>query len=271
MRYTPVPAASAAATIAVTDFDTDPTHSCLGCDCRGGDCPGQSSGSRGDRDSQPGRRGLHGVGGDDDDQSAGADGDAAFGKQFPQTFDGAIDAFLRGLVTDAESLRHFVRGFLFEVAEQESIAVRLAQFTESVVELRSDLFPVVVGRGGEQIIHDGSLLFADPAADVGADGLRRDVLRGAMQPAGQHRAVGELTRVFRESDEDTLRHVLGEVRITHHAQRGRIDEIDVAPHEFREGGLGPPFGVLSQKLLVVQTVHSPKSSRRGGNRTSCYS
>ena len=45
----------------------------------------------------------------DDDQSACSDGDAVFGEEFAETFDGASDAFLRRLVGDAEGLRHLAR------------------------------------------------------------------------------------------------------------------------------------------------------------------
>jgi hypothetical protein len=43
----------------------------------------------GDRDGQSDRRGLDGVGGDGDHQPACANGDAAFGKELAQAFDGA--------------------------------------------------------------------------------------------------------------------------------------------------------------------------------------
>ena len=39
------------------------------------------------------------------------------------------------------------------------------------------------------------------------------------------------------------------------------------PDQFGKRGLGPAFGVIAQKLLVGQPVHSWKSSRRCSNRT----
>jgi hypothetical protein len=41
----------------------------------------------------------------------------------------------------------------------------------------------------------------------------------------------------------------------------------VPPHQFGKRSLRPAFGVLAQKLLVGQPVHSWKSSRRCPNRT----
>jgi hypothetical protein len=54
---------------------------------------------------RPGGRRLHGVGRDDRDESAWANRDAAFDEEFTQAFDGAANAFLRGIVTDAEGCR----------------------------------------------------------------------------------------------------------------------------------------------------------------------
>jgi len=59
----------------------------------------------------------------------------------------------------------------------------------------------------------GSLLFAGATAHICADGLRGDVLRAAMQPTGQHRAIHELSGAFREGDEHPLGYVFSEVRI----------------------------------------------------------
>ena len=66
------------------------------------------------------------------------------------------------------------------------------------------------------------------------------------------------------------RHIFGQVRVAHHAQRSRIDEVNVPPRQFGKRGLRPAFGVLAQELLVGQLVHSWKSSRapKTGQATS---
>jgi hypothetical protein len=68
-----------------------------------------------------------------------------------------------------------------------------------------------LGFGGEQFVHGSGLLFSMAAAHVGPDGLRGNVLCGAMQPAGKHRAVSELPGIFCEGDEYALGHILGEM------------------------------------------------------------
>ena len=68
--------------------------------------------------------------------------------------------------------------------------------------------------------------------------------------------AGELPGILRECDEDSLRHVLGLMRIGHHPPRGGINEINVAAHEFGEGRFGAVAGVIAQQLLVGLSVHS---------------
>ena len=70
--------------------------------CGCGHAGSDEGGGGGNRDGQAGGRGLHGVGGDGNDQSARADDDAAFGKELAQAFYGAADAFLRGVFRRAE-------------------------------------------------------------------------------------------------------------------------------------------------------------------------
>lgn len=85
-------------------------------------------------------------------------------------------------------------------------------------------------------------------AHIGADGLRGDVLRRAIQPTGQHRAIHELAGVFRKGDEHALGYVFREMRIANHAQRGGMDEIHIAAHQLGERRFGAVFSVGEQQL-----------------------
>ena len=133
--------------------------------------------------------------------------------------------------------------------------------------MRGDVFPDGVGFGGKQFVHGGGLLFAGATAHIGADGVGREVLRRAMQPAGQDGTVRELPGILRQGHERALRHVLGQVRVANHAQRGGIDEVNVPAHQFGKRRFGAALGVIAQELLVGQTVHSLNSTRRRSNRT----
>jgi hypothetical protein len=93
-------------------------------------------------------------------------------------------------------------------------------------------------------------MFAGATAHIRADGVGREVLRCAMQPAGQEGAVRKLLNVPQQHYERRVRHVLGEVRIANHPQRGGINRVNVPPHEFGECPLRPASGVIAQKLLI---------------------
>ena len=59
-----------------------------------------------------------------------------------------------------------------------------------------------------------------------------------MQPSSQHRAFGELRGVLASAREGGLGHVLGEMRVAHHAARGGMDEVNVSADQFGERGVG---------------------------------
>ncbi|MEK7675698.1 MAG: hypothetical protein AAB676_07685 [Verrucomicrobiota bacterium] len=77
-----------------------------------------------------------------------------------------------------------------------------------------------------------------------------------MQPAGQDGTIRELPRILRQGHKHPLRHVFGQMRVVNHPQGGGIDEINMPPHQFGKRRLRPEPGVIAQKLLVGQTVHS---------------
>ena len=66
---------------------------------------------------------MHSIRRNQNDQSGCTDGDSAFGKFFPELFDGAGHALLRGFGADTEQVCHFPRGFLFEIAEQDGVSI----------------------------------------------------------------------------------------------------------------------------------------------------
>jgi len=205
---------------------------------------------------QSNRRGLHGVGREDDDESTCADGDATLGEEFAQPLDGTVHAFLRGLVADVESLRYLTGGLAFKVAEQQHIAILIAQLAERGVKMRGDVFPAGVGFGGKQFVHDNSLLFARLPADIGADGIGCEILCRAVQPAGQDWVMGELPGVLRQRHKHALSYVLRQMRIANHPQSGGIDEVNVTAHQLGKRQFRMACGINLQELLVGLRVHS---------------
>ena len=60
---------------------------------------------------------MDGIGGDNDDKPARADGHTVFGEECAHALDGSVDAFSsRGFVR-AEYFANFAQRFVFEVAE----------------------------------------------------------------------------------------------------------------------------------------------------------
>ena len=132
---------------------------------------------------------------------------------------------------------------------------------DRVVEERSDVFPVGLRFGGIEL-HRSGLLFASAAADFGADNLGREVLRGAMKPTGEDWTFNKLAGLARQRDEDGLCDILGVMAVHDHADRHRIDEINVAADDLGERRLCIAFDVFSQKFTVSPAVHSSIITRR---------
>ena len=101
--------------------------------------------------------------------------------------------------------------------------------------------------------------------DLGVDGLGREVLGGAMQPAGDHRAVFQGIRLPGERDEDTLGDVLSQVPVHDHAHGRRMHRVQVAADDLAERLLGIRPGVFREKLLVRAVVHRAWLPGDGGN------
>src|ERR1043165_1139671 len=133
--------------------------------------------------------------------------------------------------------------------------------------MRGDVFPDVAGFGGKQFFHGDGVLFSRAAALNRADGLSSNVLRSAMQPAGQDGTIDELSGALCQRHEHTLGHILRQMRVADHAPGGGIDQIHVAAHQFVESSFRPAFSVSTQQLSVALIVHSSYVSRRRENRT----
>lgn len=234
-------------------------------ECGGGRGGGGEPGGGGDGGGEGGWGGLDGVGGDESGDAGSGDGDAASGEAVAEVFDGAADALLGGLGADAELGGHVAGGLLFEVAEEDSVAFGGVEFGEDGIEVWLDFLPGGVCVGRE--LHGGGLLFAGPAADLGADDLGGDIAGGAMEPAGEDGMVRQGGGVLGEGDEDGLGGILGEVGVADDPERDGVGEVDVSPDEFAEGGLGVVLGVGPEQLWIGQRLHSSQGSRRWKNRT----
>ena len=72
-----------------------------------------------------------------------------------------------------------------------------------------------------------------------------------MQPARQGRMPGELRRLSGQRHKYHLGDVFGGLSAAHQTQRGRINEINVSPHDFGKGAFRTPAGIFTQQLLIA--------------------
>jgi hypothetical protein len=112
------------------------------------------------------------------------------------------------------------------------------------------------------------LLFARATAPFRAHDFRCSMLRSSVQPAREHGMPRKRCGFPRESREYNLRHVLRAVCITGHlSQRGRVDQVDVSPHELGKRGLGLFFSVTTKEFGVGGHGSSSHNPRPIPNRT----
>ena len=119
-------------------------------------------------------------------QRGGRHGEPAFHEDAPQPFQGAGNAFLGRLFTEAEPFADLAGRLALEIAQEKGVAVGFVEAAEGVIEVRGDLFPDGFGGGS---MHGGRFVFPGAAADFRPDRLGREVLGDAVQPTGEHRAV----------------------------------------------------------------------------------
>jgi hypothetical protein len=97
----------------------------------------------------------------------------------------------------------------------------------------------------------GGALVSQPSTLFSTQGSRPDIA-AAVQPRGQDGVSGEGGRFPCHIREDHLGYFLGTVVVSVHLpKRSRIDEIDMAPDQFRERGLGTVCGVAAEKFCVI--------------------
>jgi hypothetical protein len=178
-----------------------------------------------------------------------------------QLFQRAIDPFSGGLFGAAKRLADGAKVALLEKAGEDGGAILSAQLVDGIVEKWSDRRKIGVGLliyG----IHFNSVLFAQLAAALRTQGFTGDKTRVPVQPAAQHHIWRERPGQPRQVKEHGLSDVFGQMRVTiDQPQRGRIDQVNVALHQFAECLFGPVLDVLVQQLLRFQHFSLLKTHR----------
>src|ERR1022692_4914641 len=81
-------------------------------------------------------------------------------------------------------------------------------------------------------------------------------MRRGVEPTDQPRVLGERSGFTRQLRENGLCHILGTMSIAIGlAQRGTIDEIEVAPFQFNERFLRTICGIATEQFGVICLIH----------------
>jgi hypothetical protein len=225
--------------------------------CSGRDCDGQS-----------GWRGLDGVGGDDDDKRARADGHTMFGEECAHALNGSADALSGGVLGRAERFANFAKRFVLEVAEQDGRAFGLIKRVHGFVEGRFDVCPVVVG--GVHSVELGGNLFAKLAAGFATDDINGSASSDLIQPRGEDGIRREVVCLADEIGEGGLGDLFRELWRTDLAKRGGKNKIEMPPDDFGKGILGVLPGVSPEQLQVsISHLISISSRSKKPDKKEC--
>src|SRR5262249_33575187 len=145
-------------------FQVDPVHS-GGCRSSGGGF--FWSNSRAPKGQGPAYLGSpHTVCGKDRDESSLSNCHSPLCETLAPPVNGAADSFLSGVIAHAQRLAHSPKIELLEVAEQQGLALLIAQLRHRFVERRTNAFPVLADfRVDYQLFH-GLPFLRDAAAIV---------------------------------------------------------------------------------------------------------
>ena len=167
----------------------------------------------------------------------------------------AGEALLGGVFGDGEGGGDVADGFVFEIAEEEGVAVAGGEGVDGGVEVGSEVVPggrvgrVGGGCGGGH--GGGGLAFVAAAAGLGADGVGGGVAGGVVEPTGEEDGRLEAGGALGEEEEDGLGGVVGEVAVAAGlAEAGVVDEVGVAVDELGEGVVVVVAGVGGEELGV---------------------
>jgi hypothetical protein len=198
---------------------------------------------------------LNGVRGDDDDEPAGPDRDAAFGEEFTQLFNCSADPFSGGVLACAERSANFPQRFAFKIAQQDGRLVGGVERVHGFIEKRFNMRPVgISGIHGLEFAGD---TFADLPARFAANNIDGRAANNLIQPGRKNRVRRQTICLTGEVDEHGLGYFLRQLWRTDLAERGGKDEIEVATDNFGEGIFRIVPGV-SRKQLQIGVAHVHK-------------
>lgn len=211
---------------------------------------------------------MNGVGRERRTEERNRHNDAAAREIITHSLQRAVNAFLRRVIAQAERFAHFAQTFSGEEPEQHGILIGLPELAHCFLKQRRDFLPgafTIAIEFGE--LH--SEVFPFTATPVTAARRLCGELSGAIKPTREYGSLSQRTGLARETDEDQLRDIFGQLALSQEPQRRRVHEVDVTLNELGESPLGPVLGVFAQKLNIFHNF-LPIIAARNGNPTRIF-
>src|SRR5438309_2452810 len=157
--------------------------------------------------------GLNSLRGQQRSQTCRGCSEAARGQDSPQTVECARHALLCCFGRQAEPFANLLCRPPLEITPKDHVAFVGAQLGQRLVQAGREMLPESFRIVGVEMVHGGCLLFASSSAFLASDGVDRKVACCLMEPTRERETLLQLYRMLRQSEEHTLRHILGQVRV----------------------------------------------------------
>ena len=222
-------------------------------------CSGHLRKRGGGNGSRPAGRGkLDGVSRERGGKRDGRGGDSAAEEMATEFFDGARDAFLSGVLADAEGATDGAEILVIVKAEDDGVVIRFAEFGHDFVENGAELVPIRRAFGGRSEKFHG-LESTGFLTELVTAGLTGNIAGSAAEPARERgvggNAGGQFDGGLGEGNKDALGDIGGRIGRISLAGGGGKDEIGVAGDELGKGGFDAVQGVIAEELGVGFIEH----------------
>jgi hypothetical protein len=188
-------------------------------------------------------------------ESGSCGGETAAAQTAPEFLERAIEAHAGGVLSEAQRKTDFGERAFFENAQHDGVAIALIELAQGFVEEWTQSLPVDCGgcfAWHMSFLHDVGLVFAGSSPPLGADDVDCGVARRAVKPATDYRALRQGGGLAGERDENALRDIAGEMRVTADLAQGHgIDEAEPALNQFAKGIVRASSGEAAQQFGIV--------------------
>ena len=175
--------------------------------------------------------------------------EAALAEKPGEPVERAGNAFAGSVFVHAQRRTHIAQAAFLQEAQHQRQSVAVAQVQKPFVEQWNQGVKRRRSISLQQGDLDGRLLAAFAAQFRANAGFRFED-RSAVQPTGERLDTRQPRRLSGERDEDILRNLLGQTRVTDLPEGRRINQMDVPCHERAKGGFRASRGVGGYEFAI---------------------